>query len=313
MKTFNSLTLPVLVILSILFLAACTGKEDKSSSQSEISRDFSQEEALRDSLDMAREYMNSLSALVNEVSDGMSEIKRMEQIVSVTDLSQETPDQRAKLRNDILLIKSAIQERQNKLVELEEKLTRAEAANNFNEQNKASMQQTINNLRQQLEEQQEMINDLTAKLESANTKIKVLNEKVDSLEVVNTQSRQDAKKAQEENQRNREQIERINNELNECYYAIGSKKELKDHKIIESGFLRKTKVLQNSNIMHSYFTKADKRTLNEIPLHSKKAKVLTTHNKLSYSIDEVNGMKVIKIHDPSQFWEYSNYLVVQVD
>lgn len=314
MKTFNSLTLTVLVILSIMSLAACTGKNDNSSSsQSEMNRDFSQEEALRDSLDMAREYMNSLSALVNEVSDGMSEIKRMEQIVSVTDLSQETPDQRAKLRNDILLIKSAIQERQAKLAELEEKLTRAEAANNFNEQNKASMQQTINNLRQQLEDQQAMINDLTTRLETANTKIKVLNEKVDSLEVVNTQSRQDAKKAQEENQRNREQIEKINNELNECYYAIGSKKELKDHKIIESGFLRKTKVLQNSNIMHSYFTKADKRTLNEIPLHSKKAKVLTTHNKLSYSIDEVNGMKVIKIHDPSQFWEYSNYLVVQVD
>ena len=41
--------------------------------------------------------------------------------------------------------------------------------------------------------------------------------------------------------------------------------------------------------------------------------MLTSHNKLSYSIDEVNGMKVIKIHDPSQFWEYSNYLVVQVD
>lgn len=314
MKTVNSLTLPILVILSIMFMVACSGKDDKNSSQSqEMTTRYDEEDALRDSLDMAREYMNSLSALVNEVSDGMSEIKRMEQIVSVTDLSQETPDQRAKLRNDILLIKSAIQERQNKLAELEEKLTRAEAVNNFNEQNKASMQQTINNLRQQLEDQQAMINDLTARLESANTRIKVLNEKVDSLETVNTISRQDAKKAQEENQRNKEQIERINNELNECFYAIGSKKELQNHKIIDSGFLRKTKVLQNSNIMHSYFTKADKRTLNEIPLHSKKAKVLTTHNKISYSIEDVNGMKVIKIHDPATFWEFSNYLVVQVD
>ena len=314
MKTVNYLSLPILVILSIMLMAACSGKDDKSSSQSkEMTSRFGEEDALRDSLDMAREYMNSLSALVNEVSDGMSEIKRMEQIVSVTDLSQETPDQRAKLRNDILLIKSAIQERQNKLAELEEKLTRAEAVNDFNEQNKASMLQTISNLRQQLDDQQAMINDLTARLESANTRIKVLNEKVDSLETVNTQSQQDARRAHEENLRNKEQIERINNELNECFYAIGSKKELKDHKIIESGFLRKTKVLQNSNIMHSYFTKADKRTLNEIPLHSKKAKVLTTHNKLSYSIEDANGMKIIKIHDPATFWEFSNYLVVQVD
>ena len=71
--------------------------------------------------------------------------------------------------------------------------------------------------------------------------------------------------------------------------------------------------MQNSNIMYSYFTKADKRTLNEVNLHSKKAKVLTNHDKRSYSLENVGGIMVLKIYDQDLFWQTTNYLVVQVD
>ena len=43
------------------------------------------------------------------------------------------------------------------------------------------------------------------------------------------------------------------NELNTVYYAIGTGKELKEKKILESGFLRKTKVMKGDFDM-SYFT-----------------------------------------------------------
>lgn len=312
MKTIKSLVLSALSLLALFLLFACSGKDDNSNQSGETPNVITtnDDSGLRDSLDMAQEYMNTLSSLVNEVTDGMSEIKRMEHIVSTTDLSHETPDKRSQIRNDILLIKNAIRDRQNKIAELEEKLIRAEALNSFNEDNRNSMLQTISNLKLQLQEQQALINDLTAQLESANNKIKSLTGQVDSLELVNENTRTDAT---EQDRKHKEQLDKLTNELNECYYAIGTKKELKDHKIIDSGFFKKTKILQNSNIIHSYFTKGDKRTLNEIPLHSKKAKVLTNHDKLSYSIEDVNGMKVIKIHDQALFWEYSNYLVVQID
>ena len=312
MKTIKSLTLSLLAIVAFALLFSCSGNDDKKSGTGDSANVMVTDDngALRDSLDEAREYMNTLSSLVNEVTDGMSEIKRLENIVSTTDISQETPDQRAQIRNDILLIKNAIHERQNRLAELEEKLTRVESINKFNEESRNAMYQTITNLKQQLADQQVMIDDLKAKLETANNKIKDLTGQVDSLEVVNENTKMAAR---EEERKNREQLEKLTNELNECFYAVGTKKELKDHKIIDSGFLKKTKILQNSNVIHSYFTKADKRTLNEIHLHSKKAKVLTNHDKLSYSIEDVNGMKVIKIHDQARFWEFSNYLVVQID
>ena len=104
---------------------------------------------------------------------------------------------------------------------------------------------------------------------------------------------------------------RLANQLNECYYVVGSKKELKQHKIIETGFLRHTKVMEG-DFATNYFTKADKRTLSVIPLHNSKAQVLSKHPAGSYTITDEGGQKVLKILNPTRFWELSNYLVVKV-
>ena len=61
------------------------------------------------------------------------------------------------------------------------------------------------------------------------------------------------------------------------------------------------------------FTKADKRTLTEIPLHSKKAKIYTKHPENSYRIDDNNGVKTLVITNPEKFWELTNFLVVQIN
>ena len=62
-----------------------------------------------------------------------------------------------------------------------------------------------------------------------------------------------------------------------------------------------------------YFTRADKRTLVSIPLHSSKAEVMTNQPKDSYEIVETDGQKTLKILNPTRFWELSNFLVVKVD
>ncbi len=67
------------------------------------------------------------------------------------------------------------------------------------------------------------------------------------------------------------------------------------------------------NFDMSYFTSADRRTLTEIPTHSKKAKIKTSQPADSYSIVDQGGQKVIKITNPDKFWQLSNFLVVEVD
>ena len=64
----------------------------------------------------------------------------------------------------------------------------------------------------------------------------------------------------------------------------------------------------------SFFIKADRRTLTTIPLHSKKAKIISvTPPAASYTMKDVNGQKVLEITNPTQFWGVSNYLVIQID
>ena len=104
----------------------------------------------------------------------------------------------------------------------------------------------------------------------------------------------------------------LTNELNTCYYAIGNKNELKDNKIIETGFLRKTKIMEG-DFDRNFFTRADKRTLTQIDLNSTKAEVLTNQPAGSYSIDDLNGHKVLRITNPALFWSLSNYLVIKID
>ena len=210
-------------------------------------------------------------------------------------------------------LSTLVNEVMNRLAELEDQLTRSEAKAKYSEEERQTMLNTITDLRKQLTEQQQRIDALTAQLDAAKTTINNLNQKVDSLKTVNNNVTNENIKAKEEAQKAREEALQLSNELNECFYAIGTNKELKAHKIIESGFLRKTKVMQSNNIMLSYFTKADKRTLNEINLHSKKAKVLTNHDSQSYGIVDVGGMKVLRIYNHSLFWQYTNYLVIQVD
>ena len=109
------------------------------------------------------------------------------------------------------------------------------------------------------------------------------------------------------------QAKELTDELNTCYYAIGSKKELQDNNIIKTGFLRKTKIMQGDYEM-SYFTAVDKRNLTQLPLHSKKAKVMTNQPADSYRIQDGNGgMKVLVITNPTKFWNASNFLVIQID
>lgn len=267
----------------------------------EASRQDSINMALQDSIATANAEKDSLMQLMGDIADGMQQIKELEDIVSFNNLSGETPDRKKQLRDDIVLIQQAINKHKARLAELEQRLKQS---TNYNE----TMQKSIESLKAQLEQQQKNINSLTDQLAAAHVQIKNLNQSVDSLSAVNKNVTREKEEAQ---QQSRQLTAEVDN-LNTCYYVIGSKKELKANKIIESGFLRKTKILQGDFEM-SYFTKADRRTLSEIPLHSNKAELMTNHPNDSYEIVSNGTVKTLRILNANRFWEKSNFLVVKVD
>lgn len=308
MRTLNYIILILLATLATTAFNACRdkNKSDESEQPHVIRSNDELKLSAQDTLAVLQQLKNSLSDLTNEINDGFDDITRFEQTLDSTDISQLQSSKRAKLRNDILLAKNDIQEKRRKLAELEHDLS------NLDEQSKDEVEETINNLRQQLDLQKARVDQLSAKLHPSKPKPKAHNDISDSTSLANQPSDATQISLNEENNNN-EQSEMLNNEVNECYYTIGSRNELKNHKIIDSEFLKKTKVIQSSNILASYFTKADKRTLNEITIPGKKVTVLTNHDLHSFSIEETGNITIIKILNPALFWEYSNYLVVETE
>ena len=288
----------VCLLVGMAALPAC---QRANKMMDEISRQDSINLALQDSIATANAEKDSLMELMGDIADGMQQIKELEDIVSVNNLSGETPDRKKQLRDDIVLIQQSINKHKTRLAELEKRLKQS---TNYSE----TMQKSIANLMSQLEEQQKTINGLTEQLAAAHVQIKNLNQSVDSLNTVNKNVTKEKEAAQQQSKQLTAEVDN----LNTCYYVIGSKKELKANKIIETGFLRKTKILQGDFEM-SYFTKADRRTLSEIPLHSNKAELMTNHPKDSYEIVTNGNVKTLRILNSQKFWEKSNFLVVKVD
>ncbi|MDE7396272.1 MAG: hypothetical protein K2M98_00940 [Muribaculum sp.] len=253
---------------------------------------------LNDSLRTVLSMQDSLLVLVNDISEGMDRIKDMEQILNTTNLTTETSVKRDQVKHDMVLIQQTLEQRRLRLAELENKLKQSN-------QNNTVLQRTIQNLKAEISNQEATINNLRADLAAAKIEISELNTRVDSLNATVSDERNAKERAEQE-------AVAVADELNLCYYAVGTKSELKKSGIVESGFLRKTKVLQG-DFEQSYFKRADKRTLSEIPTHAKNAKVISNNPADSYEIVDIDGSAVIRITNPAKFWALSNYLVVQVN
>lgn len=280
-----------IIAIGMVFLTACNGGKVKQLEDAKVMTD--------DSLRVALANQDSLLVLLNDITDGMNQIKDLEKILTNTsDLTSESQSRKDQIKNDMLAIQQALQERRQRLAELEGKLKNSQGYN-------ATLQRTIDNLKAEIANQETTISTLRNDLAVAKIQIADLGTKVDSLNTTVASVTEEKTKAEEA-------TTTAVNELNTCYYAIGTKKELKEAKIIETGFLRKTKLLQ-ADFQQSYFTKSDKRTLTSIPTHSKKAKIITNMPEGSYDIQDVDGMKVINVINPEKFWSMSNYLVIQVN
>lgn len=288
-KTF--LTFAVTAIA--LGLSSCGDKSENQTQQ--VSQPTAADlQAQRDAAEK-----DSLIALFNDIYGDMMQIKEVESIITVPRVNGEKTSAPL-LRDDIQAIRQTLQERRERLAELEKALSSKSGEN-------SQLTQMIANLKENIAQNEATINTLTEQLQIANDQIASLNVQVDSLNTSVATATAEKQAAEETNQK-------LTNEMNRVYYAIGSGSELKEHKLVESKFLRKTKVLQNGDFDEAYFTVADKRTLTSIPLASKKAKVMTGQPEDSYTITEnANGTKVLNITNPTRFWNAGIYLIVKTD
>lgn len=242
---------------------------------------------------------DELLALVHEIYSGMEEIKQLESAMSVASPAKgENSPGRARILADIKAIRHRIEERKHALEELEERMR---ASDLYTEE----LQATIDMFRTQISVQSKEIARLQQQLSTAREEIGTLNYAVDSLNAtVADVSRQldDANCTSAS----------LEQELNTCHYVVAPKKELREHKILETAFLRKSKLMEGE-FDRSFFVTADRRSLDAIEIPSRKVKIHTKHPVGSYEITENPTSKTLRIIAPDKFWSLTNYLVVESD
>lgn len=272
-------------------MASCAGSDPAHSDQALA-------DASREELAQAISERDRLLALVKDISESVSRIKELENIVTVTSKG-ESAGQRRQLLADIARVHQTLTARRKQLAELEAEL---KESSTYSE----GLQQTIDALLAQTDLQTREIETLRGQLSEANERIGSLNTRVDSLNttVLSVEGQRDSA---------REVSRTLADELNTCFYVVASRRELKEHNIIESGFLRKTRLMPD-DFDRGFFIISDKRSLDRLDTGAKKARLLTNHPTDSYNmVTTPEGTCGIVITDPAGFWSLTNYLVVQKD
>lgn len=276
------------------------GAASCSNSQKQIEEQQAEIEEKSDSLRVALDTSNELYQLLYDMSAGMEQITALENLLKTPVGDGESVTNRDHIREQMEAIQQGLAERRQRIEQLEQQLRQQKGAT-------SQVKKQIAQLREQIDRQAETVESLRSQLEAANIQIDSLGRTINTLHnTVDTISAS----------RDRKEAERkaAVDELHTVYYVIGTNKELKSHNIIEGGgFLRKTKILP-SDFDRSYMQRGDRRNIVEIPLDSKKAKVMTPQPSDAYQIStKSNGTKVLRITDPDKFWATTNILVVQVD
>ncbi len=278
----------LLFAMCMMALASCNEKAQKAAEQ--------QTDQVRDSLNriiaQKDNEINDMVSTLNDIEEGFRAINAAEERVSVA-RQGEGASMKERIAENIQFIQQTMQQNRELINKLRNQLRQSSVKGD-------QLRRTIENLTQQMEEKDSQIKGLVAELEAKNIQIGELNTQVTNLETnVANLSEETAQKSQT--------ISTQDKQLNTAWFVFGTKKELKEQRIIEDG-----EVLR-SNFNQDYFTKIDIRVDKEIKLYSRYAKMLTDHPASSYRLEQdANKQYTLRIENPSQFWSTSKYLVILV-
>lgn len=281
----------MLLIACAAMFAACDnfGNKQKNLQQ--------QNDSLQTALSQKNAELEEFMNTFNTIQEGFRLINEAEGRVRVVgEGPASTLDQ---VKEDMAFIAQTMKQNREKIAELQKQLKGSATAT-------AQMKQTVNNLTAQLAEKAQQLTALQAELAAKNIRIAELDEVIAGLQTDVALLRADSI-AKERT------IDAQDKALNAAWFVYGTKKELKEQKILDEKFLGKDEVLKNADFNKDYFTQIDIRKDTEIKLYSKSAKLLTIHPEGSYKLDkDEKGQYVLRITDPTLFWSVSRYLVIQV-
>ena len=269
-------------------VASCNQDALKKAEQDAIQ----QRDSLEQIIAQKDNEINDMMTTLSDIEEGFREITEAQNRVTLAK-SGEGTNTKARIKENLQFIQSAMQQNKELINKLKQQVRESTVKG-------SQLKKIIDNLTQQMETKDKQLQALREELDKKDIHIAELDEIVSDL---NT----NVSSLKEENTQKAETISTQDKALHTAWFVFGTKKELKEQKILDSG-----EVLR-SNFNKEYFTKIDIRIDKEIKLYSKSAEILTSHPAGSYTLQrDANKQYVLRITNPDSFWSTSKYLVIQV-
>ncbi len=288
----------IFFLLAILSVAACQQQKREIARLTNVQDSLTIVSSEKDSA-----ILDFLTAF-NEIQENLDSIKRLEKIVSVAKSQQGElkGSRKQQIVEDIALLNQLIQKNKQLNADLQKKLSVANSK--------------IGQLQGMVTEFERMVNNLNSQIEQKDQEIAQLNRDVERLNIDVMQLADQVITARDEIREKTQIIEQQTETINKVFYALGNIKELTDNNILEKtggvlGMGRTLKIRKDFN--RDYFTPADLRGLTYIPLHAKKARVISVHPQGSFHISGNKTADTLFIDDAQEFWKASRYLLVVID
>ncbi len=279
----------LILFLGMGLIFSCTNVKE--------SKEYKELQAQRDSLlqqsSAADAEVSEMMSVISDVEANFDKIREAEKYIS-TQSSQSgemSKDTKARVNDNFQMINEILKKNKAQLAELNKKY----AGSN---KQVASLKNTIDRLNKEMQESATRITELQNQLAQKDATITKLSSDVTSLAT--------------ETQSQAETIQQQDKSLHTAYYVFGTASELKEQKILSGGFLKSTKVMQDT-FNKDYFLKIDIRDVTEIPLYAPKAKIWSTHPEGTYDLVKgADGNLTFQITDTQRFWSLTKYLIIEV-
>ncbi len=280
----------IYVVAAIVFMTSCNqGAIDKANREKDSIQSVVY---LRDS------SIYAFTTAFDEVERNLDAVAAKQQIInSTSDKShgELKPIKKELINAQISSINELMSENRKKIEGLTKKLKGSGV-------NAGQFAKTIATLNNQLIQKGNELGKMNLKLVSLNSRVATLQTSVDTLS--------------DQNYMKSLTIDEETQALHTSFYVIGTKKELKEAKIIDRkggllGIGRTSKL--NNNFDNTKFTRIDYTVTTSIPLNGNDIKIITSHPSGSYTLekDKKDEVKTLVITNPSIFWSASKYLVIE--
>lgn len=235
---------------------------------------------------LVNDEVTQMVDIVNSVAAVLDSIQLQENMIFKADES--TPKEQMLMRMKAF---------QGLLARKQAQINQLTGQNKSNKLAMANLQKMVDYLNTQLEEKSAQIAKLEDAIENKNMKISEL--------------RYDLNELQKGNEYLEDQNYEQDKQLNQVFYIVAEKKELKELGLLTGGALAKKRA-NYANIDQSKFTKKDKRGLETLVIESKSPKLITDKPADSYElVKNDDGTTTLKIKNADAFWAASPYLIIQ--